>query len=152
MWFAFNSVYLNYQKQHNPFTPEAHISCDLLSIQYIWTTRNNYCFHCLLFLYVVICFLFSIFELPETTFCKYWSYAISLWFAFNSVYLNYQKQLKGAKVPFGCRCDLLSIQYIWTTRNNKNLPDNLVQYVVICFQFSIFELPETTILVFWHVM
>ena len=118
LWFAFNSVYLNYQKQHSLFARQNSVSCDLLSIQYIWTTRNNKRPYRDCIFPVVICFQFSIFELPETTHR-----------------LRYRLER--------C-CDLLSIQYIWTTRNNCCRSVCTCHVVVICFQFSIFELPETT--------
>ena len=144
LWFAFNSVYLNYQKQQSSVLALRLPRCDLLSIQYIWTTRNNRRNSKYESIWVVICFQFSIFELPETTvFCKHCKNTV-LWFAFNSVYLNYQKQLNFVYVMFTERCDLLSIQYIWTTRNNQNSISICLCTVVICFQFSIFELPETT--------
>ena len=121
------------------------LSCDLLSIQYIWTTRNNSCSSRSVKRRVVICFQFSIFELPETTWPHLWACKPLLWFAFNSVYLNYQKQHGGYGKSFAIGCDLLSIQYIWTTRNNPDLRTQNSISVVICFQFSIFELPETTV-------
>ena len=151
LWFAFNSVYLNYQKQRAAITDKEELSCDLLSIQYIWTTRNNRGTHIQMERTVVICFQFSIFELPETTNCIMTFLSLVLWFAFNSVYLNYQKQLRMFSYNVELGCDLLSIQYIWTTRNNHIVLPLFNRSVVICFQFSIFELPETTVWLIYRV-
>ena len=118
--------------------------CDLLSIQYIWTTGNNDFPGIVGRTYVVICFQFSIFELPGTTTPQNTYPARLLWFAFNSVYLNYREQRSDENIRAICRCDLLSIQYIWTTGNNLNWYCMKWFCVVICFQFSIFELPGTT--------
>ena len=144
LWFAFNSVYLNYQKQLRETGLIAFMCCDLLSIQYIWTTRNNEDSNRTYRTFVVICFQFSIFELPETTGDESSPESPALWFAFNSVYLNYQKQHSFSDFFLIFSCDLLSIQYIWTTRNNLVRRWRCAGWVVICFQFSIFELPETT--------
>ena len=70
---------------------------------------------------VVICFQISIFEPLETTKRKWGKFVCGLWFAFKLVSLNHWKQ----------RHDILS----------------LLHQVVICFQISIFEPLETTVLV-----
>ena len=67
---------------------------------------------------VVICFQISIFEPLETTPSAIMPSSTSLWFAFKLVSLNHWKQLQ----------DLRRIK----------------EYVVICFQISIFEPLETT--------
>ena len=67
---------------------------------------------------VVICFQISIFEPLETTGAVLDGYSRQLWFAFKLVSLNHWKQLQ----------DLGWIK----------------EYVVICFQISIFEPLETT--------
>ena len=67
---------------------------------------------------VVICFQISIFEPLETTLHLPWSRSPLLWFAFKLVSLNHWKQPQGALSE--------------------------AQYVVICFQISIFEPLETT--------
>ena len=118
LWFAFNSVYLNYREQRFGWEYTSHM--------------------------VVICFQFSIFELPGTTEHLQRNSAEELWFAFNSVYLNYREQPPRAAEDVAPRCDLLSIQYIWTTGNNRYRYKDVCPAVVICFQFSIFELPGTT--------
>ena len=69
---------------------------------------------------VVICFQISIFEPLETTHLLSPCYTEVLWFAFKLVSLNHWKQL-----------------------NRDSLP---TRYVVICFQISIFEPLETTIM------
>ena len=169
LWFAFNSVYLNYREQRRRRSLRITRGCDLLSIQYIWTTGNNlpssslyrpllwFAFNSVYLNYreqperseynrlqVVICFQFSIFELPGTTDKLSHLTRQLLWFAFNSVYLNYREQPKRRTICGHRRCDLLSIQYIWTTGNNQWAVCNRISCVVICFQFSIFELPGTT--------
>ena len=70
--------------------------------------------------YVVICFQISIFEPLETTWRRKRIVVDSLWFAFKLVSLNHWKQL-------GCRFGIFNS-------------------VVICFQISIFEPLETTII------
>ena len=67
---------------------------------------------------VVICFQISIFEPLETTIDNHIAELESLWFAFKLVSLNHWKQ---------------RIAY-----------EKKAEYVVICFQISIFEPLETT--------
>ena len=69
---------------------------------------------------VVICFQISIFEPLKTTNRCQRNLNFRLWFAFKLVSLNHWKQLL----------------YWWTAR----------EYVVICFQISIFEPLKTTIM------
>ena len=70
----------------------------------------------------MICFQISIFEPLETTCIQFVSLYIVLWFAFKLVSLNHWKQLI--------------------------LSSSIPLFVVICFQISIFEPLETTILWF----
>ena len=93
LWFAFILVSLNHWKQ---------------LYRYI-----------LLFLYVVICFHFSIFEPLETARQIMTHWVHQLWFAFILVSLNHWKQ----------RDDFGDVPYL----------------VVICFHFSIFEPLETAL-------
>ena len=69
---------------------------------------------------VVICFQISIFEPLETTSFLFMGWAFPLWFAFKLVSLNHWKQREPAALS--------------------------MQRVVICFQISIFEPLETTLL------
>ena len=82
LWFAFFLVSLTYWKQ--PFCWE--------DIRY----------------YVVICFLFSIFDVLETTEFLGQSSDWWLWFAFFLLSLTYWKQLGQSVHHIHCRCDLLS--------------------------------------------
>ena len=68
---------------------------------------------------VVICFQISIFEPLETTTLYAQKYEMKLWFAFKLVSLNHWKQLQKEALNS--------------------------EFVVICFQISIFEPLETTL-------
>ena len=105
------------------FTDHPTVSCDLLSIQYFCTTANNEKLALEHKPKVVICFQFSIFALQQTTFCLLIYSVVS--------------------------CDLLSIQYFCTTANNHCSLHNLHLHVVICFQFSIFALQQTTFMLLY---
>ena len=82
LWFAFFLVSLTYWKQR----------C------------FKFCFSCS----VVICFLFSIFDVLETTFASRGQNYAMLWFAFFLVSLTYWKQHHYRFVAVVTRCDLLS--------------------------------------------
>ena len=93
---------------------------------------------------VVICFHFIIFEPSETTECHGTRSTRQLWFAFISLSLSHQKQLKSDLWYCRVCCDLLSFHYLWAIRNNilSVIIDSVD--VVICFHFIIFEPSETT--------
>ena len=82
-----------------------------------WKQRNEIFVMCRL---VVICFQISIFEPLETTAKFNFKRDVQLWFAFKLVSLNHWKQ--------------------------PALVREISKYVVICFQISIFEPLETTLL------
>ena len=92
--------------------------CDLLSFYYLCRTRNNLGSRWLFWTLVVICFHFTIFVVLETT---VWGWQ-----------------------GLGVRCDLLSFYYLCRTRNNRIQNYTSMNYVVICFHFTIFVVLETT--------
>ena len=92
LWFAFNLLSLTYWKQLKEMDNRSNLSCDLLSIYYLWHTENNNSHKQALW--------------PE------------LWFAFNLLSLTYWKQQKTAPTIANTGCDLLSIYYLWHTENN----------------------------------
>ena len=119
----------------------------------------------------MICFQISIFEPLETTWAWIWSYVYRLWFAFKLVSLNHWKQQTWMQqVPIlVVICFQISIfepleTTVWQTENaiiqlwfafklvslnhwkQRNWYDKKIFLVVICFQISIFEPLETTIL------
>ena len=144
LWFAFKLVSLNHWKQ--PYY------------------QNHY------YNKVVICFQISIFEPLETTIVKPEPCSVELWFAFKLVSLNHWKQQK-ILFPVGIvvvicfqisifeplettplRFDTCSI-LLWfafklVSLNHWKQPyyqNHYYNKVVICFQISIFEPLETTI-------
>ena len=92
----------------------------------------------------MICFQISIFEPLETTRPYRWREHFALWFAFKLVSLNHWKQPVAWYADRGLGCDLLSNLYLWTIGNNSYMAYVMDEYVVICFQISIFEPLETT--------
>ena len=144
LWIAFNFVSLNHWQQLTGIINAHRISCELLSISYLWTTDNNYKFSLkfvsglwIAFNFVslnhwqqhyprwnthprvVNCFQFRIFEPLTTTSCGIFLGGARLWIAFNFVSLNHWQQLITTALQLLTGCELLSISYLWTTDNNK---------------------------------
>ena len=169
LWFAFNLLSLTYWKQRINILLLPLISCDLLSIYYLWHTENNGGWCLLIRCVVVICFQSIIFDILKTTQFAGRFNIVLLWFAFNLLSLTYWKQqgerytlwypvvicfqsiifdilkttgLLRWKIVAGC--DLLSIYYLWHTENNQKASDYIGKTVVICFQSIIFDILKTT--------
>ena len=118
LWFAFNLLSLTYWKQRKILMDVYSISCDLLSIYYLWHTENNHRQDGYLLLTVVICFQSIIFDILKTTRPSSGESTSMLWFAFNLLSLTYWKQLHVVSSRLFRCCDLLSIYYLWHTENN----------------------------------
>ena len=120
---------------------------------------------------VVICFHISIFDISETTVATKTVHSIELWFAFILVSLTYRKQLYRRRLwlAYVVICFHISIfdisettlanvlhkvVQLWfafilvslTYRKQPTLTSLRLEYVVICFHISIFDISETTIL------
>ena len=118
MWFAFNILSLTYRSQQYKVVVIAEA--------------------------VVICFQYFIFDIPLTTQTERDYLVVLLWFAFNILSLTYRSQLKQKIIALLEGCDLLSIFYLWHTAHNKCFKISIVELVVICFQYFIFDIPLTT--------
>ena len=119
-------------------------SCDLLSFYYLWCIGNNWHRKNKDWIMVVICFLFTIFDVLETTQVCGESRSLRLWFAFFLLSLMYWKQPEYSRNWQYDSCDLLSFYYLWCIGNNRILSVNIPPLVVICFLFTIFDVLETT--------
>ena len=119
LWFAFNLLSLTYWKQRINILFLPLISCDLLSIYYLWHTENNGGWCLLIRCVVVICFQSIIFDILKTTQFAGRFNIVLLWFAFNLLSLTYWKQRSSRIRTCKACCDLLSIYYLWHTENNK---------------------------------
>ena len=144
LWFAFNLLSLTYWKQRKILMDVYSISCDLLSIYYLWHTENNGEGEEKWDNLVVICFQSIIFDILKTTLTDYTIASVTLWFAFNLLSLTYWKQPQAGRLFTINSCDLLSIYYLWHTENNEAIKWGINFYVVICFQSIIFDILKTT--------
>ena len=118
MWFAFNILSLTYCTQLIIRNHQDGSRCDLLSISYLWHTVHNLYWPESVISPVVICFQYLIFDILYTT-------ELILELEYNG-------------------CDLLSISYLWHTVHNKRHSGWLLPFVVICFQYLIFDILYTT--------
>ena len=119
LWIAFSFVSLIYRTQPwQPATPTS-ICCELLSVLYLWYTghNKNECHNG--YQYVVNCFQFCIFDIPDTT--------------------------NSNLVILRLSCELLSVLYLWYTGHNHATFLKKFFFVVNCFQFCIFDIPDTTL-------
>ena len=94
LWFAWKIVLLQYRKQPSINKIICKFSCDLLEKSYFCSIANNAIF-------------------VER-------YALSLWFAWKIVLLQYRKQLFQLTLPQACSCDLLEKSYFCSIANNHN--------------------------------
>ena len=145
LWFAFILLSLSYWKQQIFIAKQIRSGCDLLSFYYLCRTGNNSRLRKLCWLWVVICFHFTIFVVLETTIQAKEKRITLLWFAFILLSLSYWKQRILPNSSSVCCCDLLSFYYLCRTGNNSDDVVVLVIVVVICFHFTIFVVLETTI-------
>ena len=108
LWFAFILVSLNHWKQCSGDVFMKKPRCDLLSFYYLWTIGNSIGYNNIIYILVVICFHFHIFEPLETVEETRYIRFIKLWFAFILVSLNHWKQyIPNTNVGISS-CDLLS--------------------------------------------
>ena len=151
LWFAFILLSLSYWKQPVKAKESHLVSCDLLSFYYLCRTGNNLRAQVYTYIYVVICFHFTIFVVLETTGSLKGTSAGTLWFAFILLSLSYLKQLVRIASSAVSRCDLLSFYYLCRTWNNDGASGFYSFRVVICFHFTIFVVLETTLLLIYSV-
>ena len=145
LWFAFILLSLSYWKQRPTLCVNSSSGCDLLSFYYLCRTGNNGNGRRHAARVVVICFHFTIFVVLETTSSATTRGTFLLWFAFILLSLSYWKQLLSGRRRFIWRCDLLSFYYLCRTGNNYGHLLLFLQWVVICFHFTIFVVLETTV-------
>ena len=144
MWFAFNILSLTYCTQPFHLDSLLRLSCDLLSISYLWHTVHNWQVPITWLTSVVICFQYLIFDILYTTYAWNSIQSPALWFAFNILSLTYCTQLEREIESRIFSCDLLSISYLWHTVHNHNRITLIHLIVVICFQYLIFDILYTT--------
>ena len=144
LWFAFILLSLSYWKQHKTQELKEVKGCDLLSFYYLCRTGNNADDKVHTGFGVVICFHFTIFVVLETTEGRYLAPVAVLWFAFILLSLSYWKQPIHLLNMLSAGCDLLSFYYLCRTGNNKYELVTAMNFVVICFHFTIFVVLETT--------
>ena len=121
LWIAFIFVSLNYQKHLLIFSFDILYGCELLSFLYLWTIKSISYFISFLFISVVNCFHFCIFELSKASLVCSASKRWMLWIAFIFVSLNYQKHLILHIILVHLCCELLSFLYLWTIKSILSL-------------------------------
>ena len=143
LWIAFIFISLTYQKQLVSSLVSTSCCCELLSFLYLWHIRNSNILgnHC--HLLVVNCFHFYIFDISETVSSGQNYHYTSLWIAFIFISLTYQKQFLQANIFSTRCCELLSFLYLWHIRNSKLQRIKIINTVVNCFHFYIFDISET---------
>ena len=144
LWIAFNYLSLKIWQQHIVFTPIEDISCELLSIIYLWRSDNNGLDKQAAYIFVVNCFQLFIFEDLTTTPPFQYRTKAQLWIAFNYLSLKIWQQLSPNFLSPFCSCELLSIIYLWRSDNNNAIATKHRHQVVNCFQLFIFEDLTTT--------
>ena len=144
MWIAFNYLSLTFWQQPKIFFTGFLLSCELLSIIYLWHSDNNKMrrdFH----LYLVVnCFQLFIFDILTTTLYVPIAERDKLWIAFNYLSLTFWQQQYEAKRLDIQSCELLSIIYLWHSDNNRKRDILYCRWVVNCFQLFIFDILTTT--------
>ena len=146
LWFAWKSVPLWHQKQLIGCAISWVGSCDLLENLYLCGIKNNTNLFSLFPLLVVICLKICTFVASKTTTHRANSLNIELWFAWKSVPLWHQKQLRIIIRIIIRSCDLLENLYLCGIKNNSGENGTYTEGVVICLKICTFVASKTTLI------
>ena len=119
LWFAWKIVLLQYRKQLTMLLAAMKLSCDLLEKSYFCSIANNITAFDNLVRMVVICLKNRTFAVSQTTYSRYSSTGLLLWFAWKIVLLQYRKQPITSNSTRVFSCDLLEKSYFCSIANNN---------------------------------
>ena len=118
LWFAWKIVLLQYRKQRHVRMLGTSFRCDLLEKSYFCSIANNRRNWLAIQLRVVICLKNRTFAVSQTTRDCLDAAALTLWFAWKIVLLQYRKQREWSEWFELVSCDLLEKSYFCSIANN----------------------------------
>jgi len=138
LWIAYNFLSLQGSLQSNFLYICFKISCELLTIFYLYKVLCSFKRWIKRIKRVVNCLQFFIFTRFFAVSCKFLVAAFRLWIAYNFLSLQGSLQWPCFGYYFTISCELLTIFYLYKVLCSDGTIVDLTAFVVNCLQFFIF--------------